>query len=125
MPETTLGLIPGYAGTQRLSRLTGLGNALFLQLTADMIGAEDALRIGLAQKVFPVEELLDETKKIAQKIASNGPNAIKTLKQVVRQGLEMNFKNGCDLEVDEFGVQFEKDGIEGMKAFLEKRKPEW
>ncbi|PLX04365.1 MAG: crotonase [Marinilabiliales bacterium] len=126
-PEVNLGLIPGYAGTQRLSRLVGMGDALYLLMTADMIGAEDALRIGLVQKVFEPEELLDECIKIAKNIASKGPNAIKKVKSVVRNGLEMGQIIGEELEAKEFGTLFgeNSEGKEGMTAFLEKRKPEW
>jgi len=126
-PEVNLGLIPGYAGTQRLSRLTNLGNALYLLMTADIIGAEDALRLGLVQKVAEPEILLEESMKIAKNIASKGPQAIKKMKRVVREGYEMNLDEGAALEAEAFGSLFGNDseGREGMKAFLEKRKPEW
>ncbi len=126
-PEVNLGLIPGYAGTQRLSRLSNLGNALYLLMTADMINAPEALRIGLVQKVVEPEMLLTETLKIAANIASKGPQAIKKLKHVVRQGFEMSFEKGAALEAKYFGSLFgnNSEGHEGMKAFLEKRKPEW
>jgi enoyl-CoA hydratase len=126
-PEVNLGLIPGYAGTQRLSRLTGIGDALYLLMTADMIGAEDALRIGLVQKVFEPDVFMDETIKVAKLIASKGPQAIRKLKMVVREGLEKSLYDGEKLEAKEFGTLFGegKEGREGMLAFLEKRKPEW
>jgi enoyl-CoA hydratase len=126
-PEVNLGLIPGYAATQRLSRLVGLGNALFLLMSAEMIGAEEALRMGLIQKVTEPEQLMDEVMKIARTIASKGPQAVKKVKAVTRQGLLMDFEKGCELEADQFGSLFGKgsEGEEGMKAFLEKRKPNW
>jgi len=126
-PEVNLGLIPGYAGTQRLSRLVGPGDALYLLMTADMFGAEDALRIGLVQKVFDPEALMEETMKIAKNIASKGPKAVKLVKQVVRQGLAMDFDKGSELEAQNFGSLFGEgnEGREGMQAFLGKRKPEW
>ena len=126
-PEVSLGLIPGYAATQRLSRLVGLGDALYLLMTAEMIGADDALRIGLVQKVVEPEVLMEEVMKIAKTIASKGPQAVKKVKAVTRQGLFMDFEKGCELEADQFGSLFGKgsEGEEGMKAFLEKRKPEW
>lgn len=126
-PEVNLGLIPGYAGTQRLSRLVGQGTALYLLMTAEMINAAEALRIGLVQKVFPPESLLDETLKIAHLITSKGPTAIKKLKQVVRQGLELTLDEGSDLEAKAFGSLFgdDSEGKEGMTAFLEKRTPQW
>ena len=126
-PEVNLGLIPGYAATQRLSRLVGLGDALYLLMSADMIGAEDALRIGLVQKVVEPEVLMEEVMKIAKTIASKGPMAVKKVKAVTRQGFLMDFEKGCELEADQFGSLFGKgsEGEEGMKAFLEKRKPNW
>ena len=126
-PEVSLGLIPGYAGTQRLSRLVGMGDALYLLMTADMIGAEDALRIGLVQKVFEPETLMEETIKIAKNISRKGPLAIKKIKSVVRKGLEMSQIEGEELEATQFGDLFGKDseGEEGMTAFMEKRRPQW
>lgn len=124
-PEVNLGLIPGYAGTQRLSRLVGMADALYILLTTDMINAETALRIGLVQKVVAVEDLTDEVEKIANIIASKGPNAIKKVKLVTRQGYESNFETGSALESEHFGSLFGSEGEVGMRAFLEKRKPEW
>jgi enoyl-CoA hydratase len=126
-PEVNLGLIPGYAATQRLSRLVGLGDALYLLMSADMIGADEALRIGLVQKVFEPEVLMDEVMKIAKNIASKGPGAVRKVKAVTRKGLLMDFDKGSELEAEHFGSLFGKgsEGEEGMKAFLEKRKPNW
>lgn len=124
-PEVNLGMIPGYAGTQRLPRLVGLADALYLLMTADMIGAEDALRIGLVQKVFEPEVLMDEVLKIAKNIQSKGPEAIKKVKYVCRQGIQMDFENGNELEANYFGTQFKDEGEVGMRAFLDKKKPNW
>ncbi len=126
-PEVTLGLIPGYAGTQRLPRLVGMGDALYLLMTADMIGAEDALRIGLVQKVVEPEELMETVINIAKNIAKKGPKAIEKVKKVVRIGREMSRNFGEELEAEEFGSLFGEgnEGKEGMEAFLGKRKPEW
>ncbi len=126
-PEVNLGLIPGYAGTQRLSRLTNLGNALYLLMTAEMIGAEEALRMGLVQKVVEPEALMEETVKLAKTILSKGPQAVKKIKQVVRKGFEMSLDEGAALEAEQFGSLFgdNSEGREGMKAFLEKRNPQW
>jgi len=126
-PEVNLGLIPGYAGTQRLPRQVGMGDALYLLMTADMIGAEDALRIGLIQKIAEPDELMEEVMKIAVNIASKGPEAIKKVKKVVRLGREMSRNFGEELEAEEFGSLFGegKQGKEGMEAFLAKRKPNW
>jgi enoyl-CoA hydratase len=124
-PEVSLGLIPGYAATQRLPRLIGLGNALFLLLSGETIGAEDALRMGLVQKVVEPEALLPTAAELAKTIATKGPRAVRLVKRVVREGLLKDFESGASLESEEFGSLFENEGAEGMKAFLEKRKPEW
>lgn len=126
-PEVNLGLIPGYAGTQRLSRLVGMGNALYLLMTAEMIDAAEAFRIGLVQKVVEPENLMEETMKVARTLLSKGPLAVKKVKQVVRKGMEMTLDEGSSLEADAFGSLFGEgsEGREGMQAFLEKRKPNW
>lgn len=124
-PEVNLGMIPGYAGTQRLPRLVGMADALYLLMTADIINAEEALRIGLVQKVVEPEELMEEVFKIAKNIQSKGPEAIRKVKLVTRQGMKLSFEKGCDLEAAYFGTQFKAEGEEGMRAFLEKRKPNW
>jgi enoyl-CoA hydratase len=124
-PEVNLGLTPGYAGTQRLSRLVGAGDALMILLTADMVTADDALRMGLVQKVTEPENLMPVVMDLAAKIASKGPNAIRKVKKCVRQGLQMTFADGSELEAKEFGSLFGNEGAEGMKAFLEKRSPNW
>ena len=124
-PEVNLGLIPGYAATQRLPRLVGLGNALYLLLTAEMVGAEDALRMGLVQKVVEPEALLPAAVELAKTIAGKGPLAVRLAKRVAREGLLGDFESGCALEAEAFGLPFGNEGAEGMKAFLEKRKPEW
>ena len=125
-PEMNLGMIPGYAATQRLSRITGLGNALYLILTADTITADDALRIGLVQKVTEPEILIEEVMKMAAKIAGNGSQAVPTSKRIIRAGIAMDFQEASELEAQEFGKQFNDEATkEGMRAFLEKRKPNW
>ncbi|MGA2532665.1 MAG: enoyl-CoA hydratase-related protein [Candidatus Aminicenantales bacterium] len=124
-PEVNLGVIPGYGATQRLPRLIGLGNALYLLMTGEMIGAEEAMRIGLVQKVVEPEELLPAATELAKAIASKGPQAVRLVKQVARRGLSMDFEAGCALESDMFGSLFENEAAEGMRAFLEKRPPKW
>ncbi len=124
-PEVNLGLITGFAGSQRLSRLVGLGNALYMLFSADIITAEQALNMGLVQKVVDPDQLIPTAMGLAKKIASKGPQAIMKMKQVVRQGLLTDFEKGCGLEADQFASLFENEGAEGMKAFLEKRKPSW
>lgn len=124
-PEVSLGLVPGYAGTQRLPRLAGLGNALYILLTGDLISAEEALRIGLVQKVVEPDQLMPEVLKIAQKIAAKGPKAVRKVKKLVRAGILNGFEKGCAMESEEFGTLFGNEGTEGMRAFLEKRQPNW
>lgn len=124
-PEVNLGIIPGYAGTQRLSRLVGMGNALHLIMTADMIGSEEAKCMGLVQKVTEPEALMDEVYKMAKNILSKGPNAIQKAKRVIREGIHMPYQEAFKLEAKEFGALFDTDAKEGMKAFMEKRKPNW
>ncbi len=124
-PEVNLGLIPGYGGTQRLARIIGLSNALYLLYTADMINAEEAHRIGLVQKVTEPENLMTEALAVAEKIASKGPKAIQLIKSVTRNGLLAGFREGCSIEATQFSTLFGNEGEEGMRAFLEKRKPQW
>ncbi len=126
-PEVNLGLITGYAGSQRLPRLVGLADALYLLTTAEMINAEEALRIGLVQKVTDPEALMDECMRIAKLIAAKGPQAVRKIKQVTRQGLAGSMDDGSALEAQHFGSLFGpgSEGEEGMKAFLEKRTPNW
>jgi enoyl-CoA hydratase len=124
-PEVNLGLIPGYAGTQRLPRLVGLANALFMLTTGEMITSEEALRMGLIQKAVDPENLMPETLRLAGLIASKGPKAVTLVKNVVRKGYAMDFEGASLLESESFGSLFGNEGLEGMKAFLEKRKPIW
>lgn len=122
-PEVNLGLIPGFAGTRRLARIVGLADALYLITTTEMIDANEALRLNLVQKVFSTDTLMEETIKIAETILSKGPNAVKRAKKVTRQAYNLPFGEAMKLEAEEFGNCFDKQGKEGMTAFLEKRKP--
>ncbi len=125
-PEVNLGLIPGFCGNLRLSKIAGLSNALYLLMTAEIVDANEALRLGLVQKVVPHEELMNECMTIAQKIASKGKIAVQKAKEVAVKGFDMNFEAACIFEAQEFGNLFGKpESSEGMKAFLEKRKPNW
>jgi enoyl-CoA hydratase len=125
-PEVNLGLIPGYGATQRLSRLIGLSNALYLIYTAEMINAEEAFRMGLVQKISEPEQLMEDAINIAKTIISKSLNAIKKIKSVTRQGLNLSFEKGCELEAETFGKLFETEETkEGINAFIEKRKPNW
>ena len=123
-PEINLGLIPGYAGTQRLARLVGSGRALELLLTGDAISAQDAHRIGLVNRVVPSADLLPEAQKLAATLAAKAPIAIHYILDAVRQGLEMPFADAEAYEATLFGlVSSTGDMREGTAAFLEKRKP--
>ncbi len=123
-PEVNLGVIPGFGGTQRLARLVGKGVALELLLTGDLIDAAEAYRIGLVNKVVPQAELLEAAKKMAARILSKGPCAVKLAKEAVRNGLEMDLDKANQYEADLFGLCFaSSDQKEGMQAFLEKRTP--
>jgi len=125
-PEVNLGLIPGYAGTQRLPRMVGVSNALWLLMTADIITADIALRMGLVQMVFEPDQLMNEAKNMAAKIISKGQAAVKLVKAVVRKGADMDFASASEMEAREFGDLFgTPESGEGMKAFLEKRAPVW
>ncbi len=126
-PEVNLGLIPGYGATQRLPRLVGMADALFMLMTAEMITAADALRIGLVQKVVEPEQLMEEAIRLATLIAAKGPLAVKNVKSTTRASRNLSFDEGCELEIQQFGSLFGKgnEGEEGMKAFLEKRTPNW
>src|SRR5436305_4399049 len=122
LPEVSLGVIPGYGGTQRMARLLGKGKALELICTGDRVGAEEAERIGLVNKVVPADQLMAEAEKMARKIMSRGPLAIRAAIEAVMSGSEMPFEEGQFLEATLFGLLCaSEDTKEGMQAFLEKR----
>ncbi len=125
-PEVKLGLIPGYGGTQRLARLVGCGRALELVLTGNPISAEEALRIGLVNRVVPADVLVEEARKIALSIASVGPLAAQLAMEAVYDGYGLTLDDGLVREANLFGLVFStKDAKEGLKAFLEKRPAEF
>jgi enoyl-CoA hydratase len=122
LPEVTLGIIPGYGGTQRMARLLGKGKALELICTGDRVIAADAERIGLVNKVVPADQLMAAAEEMARKIVSRGPLAIRAAIEAVVRGSEMPFEEGQFLEATLFGLLCaSEDTKEGMKAFLEKR----
>ncbi len=126
LPEVSLGIIPGYGGTQRLPRLVGTGVALQLILTGDPVTADEALRIGLVNGVCEAAELLTTCKAVAGKMVSRGPQALALAKQAVRRGVHLSMADGLQLEADLFGIISSTSEMkEGMAAFLEKRKPTW
>ncbi len=125
-PEINLGIIPGYAGTQRLSRLVGRGAALEILLTGDQMSAADAYRIGLVNRVVTPANLLGEARKLAQTLASKAPIAIRYILDAVNGGLQMSFREAENHEATLFGLVSTTDDMrEGTRAFLEKRKPEF
>src|SRR5262245_28136489 len=125
-PEINLGLLPGYAGSQRLPRLVGKGVALEILLTGDMIGAQRAHEIGLVNRVVPAADLMAEARKLAHLLASKAPLAVRYILEAVNHGLETPFAHGEYLETSLFGSIASSDDMrEGTKAFLEKRKPSW
>jgi len=124
LPEVSLGVIPGYGGTQRLPRLVGLGKAKELIFTGDLVDAQESLRIGLVEKVVPLQDLLLTCKNLAAKIVTKGPLAIKIAKKCINLSLDVDLKTGCDYEATQFGIICSsQDKVEGTSAFLEKRKP--
>ncbi len=121
-PEAGLGIIPGFGGTQRLARLVGAAKAKEMIYTGTNIGAEEALRIGLVNAVYPLEDLERQSDLLAEKIAKNSSIAVKNCKKAINQGLEMNLVNGMEKENSLFADCFEKkDQRERMQAFLEKK----
>ena len=125
-PEINLGLIPGYAGTQRLPRLIGRGRALELMLTGMPISADEAHRIGLVNRVVPHAELLTEARALAERLARSAPIALSYIISAVNKGTEMSFADACQYEASLFGlVASTEDMREGTRAFLEKRPAEF
>lgn len=125
-PEVGLGIIPGFCGTQRLSRLVGKGMAKYLIYSAEMINAEEAFRIGLVEKAVEPDALMEAAEKLANTIASKAPIAVAQAKIAINNGFDMDLKSASQLEVEATTVCFgSEDQKEGMAAFLEKRAPEW
>jgi len=125
-PEISLGLIPGYAGTQRLPRLVGKAKALEMILTGAPIGAGEALRIGLVNRVVSAADLMTDARTLAAQLAANAPIAMRYIVNAINRGVEMPFADACQYEATLFGlVASTEDMREGTKAFLEKRKAEF
>jgi enoyl-CoA hydratase len=121
-PEVNLGIIPGGGGTQRLPRIVGLGAALKLILTGEMISAEEALRLGLVEEVVPPEQLLGRALALAETIAAKSPVAVSAAKEATRDALSLPLADGLKLETALFQLCFaSEDKVEGVRAFLEKR----
>lgn len=123
-PEIALGIIPGGGGTQRLPRLVGKGKAKEMMYTGDYISADEALKIQLVQKTTSLDDLMNECKTLARKIAKKSPLIISLLKEVIDKGTDTPLESGLALEANVFGLCFSSDDkAEGVEAFLEKRKP--
>lgn len=122
-PEAGLGITPGFGGTQRLSRIVGLGKAKEMIYTARNIKADEAYRVGLVNKVVPLENLMDEAKAMANKIMANAPIAVKLCKDAINRGMQVDIDTAVNIESEDFGKCFAtEDQKEGMSAFLERRK---
>jgi enoyl-CoA hydratase len=121
-PETKLGLLPGYGGTQRLPRLVGKGRALQLLMTSEIIDAQEAYRIGLANKVVPADQLMETTRSMLKAIMANGPLAVAACIEAVNAGYDLPLDDAMTLEATMFGLlAATEDKREGTRAFLEKR----
>jgi len=126
LPEINLGIMPGSGATQRLSRLVGTSKAKELMFTGDTIGADEAFRVGLVNKVVPREKLMEETMALANKLAAKPRVALSLIKQCVDNGINMDLASGLTLERNSFVIAYaSEDGREGVSAFIEKRKPSY
>jgi enoyl-CoA hydratase len=126
LPETTIGLFPGWGGTQRLLRTVGIGRAKDLVFTGRRIGAEEALRIGLVEYVVPHDELVERARELAQRITANSPAAVAQAKKALNHGAQTSLDQGIAIEIEAWLVNFAtQDRLEGLSAFLEKRRPEF
>ena len=125
-PEINLGIIPGFGGTQRLSRLVGRAKAKEICMTGAQISAQEAKELGLVAQVFAHEEIKDKVMEAAKKMAAKGRVSLRAIKQVIDRGVEVDLKSGCAFEVESFATSFvSQDAKEGATAFLEKRKPDF
>ena len=125
-PEVNLGTIPGYGGTQRIARLLPRGVAMELLITGRVIGAEEALRLGLVNKVAPADQLEREVEKMVNLLLSKPPFAVRGCIEAVNRGADLTLREGCRIEEDLFGMTCgTRDMEEGMSAFLEKREAEF
>ena len=124
LPEAKLGLMPGYGGTQMLSRVAGIGMAKWMMFTGNMLGAAEAEQCGLVQKVCTLEALLEEASGIAKKIAANGPFALKAIKRAINRGIELDLDTAMRVELEEYDkVAHSQDAMAGMEAFFAKKNP--
>ena len=121
-PESGLGITPGFGGTQRLPRIVGMGKAKELIYTGAIVKADEALRIGLVNKVVNLESLMEEARSMANMIIANAPIAVKLCKDAINRGMQVDMDNAIKIEAEDFGKCFNtEDQVEGMSAFLERR----
>jgi len=126
LPEITLGLIPGFGGTQRLSRIIGKNMAKEMIFTGKMVSAQEASQLGIVNRVVPAEELMNEVRKTADAISSRGKISLNMAKQTINQGLDVDLATGCKMEIDAFALCVaSEDAQEGTRAFLDKREPDF
>ena len=125
-PEINLGIIPGFGGTQRLSRLVGKGAAKEMVLTGRLLEAAEAKTLGLVAQVFPADTFMEACRKVARSLAAKGRVSLRAAKQAIDRGFDLDLRNACLLEVDAFALCFASpDAHEGARAFLEKRQPQF
>ncbi|MBP1685380.1 MAG: enoyl-CoA hydratase/carnithine racemase [Deltaproteobacteria bacterium] len=123
-PEINLGIIPGFGGTQRLARRIGAAAARLLIYSGDMVDADEALRLGLVNRVVAAADLMAEVQKLAAVLAAKAPVALQQAKAAINVGVDVDLRDGCRYEAEAFAVAFGSDDrTEGMRAFLEKRRP--
>ena len=124
LPEVTLGVIPGFGGTQRLAKAVGIRRARELVYSGEIIDAGRAMEIGLVNRIFPLDALISETKKVAKLIIKNSFTAVKASKNAINGGFGIDIQRGCELERKIFALTFDEDDAkEGIAAFIEKRRP--
>jgi enoyl-CoA hydratase len=124
LPEAKLGLMPGYGGTQLLTRTVGTSRAKYMMFSGAMLSADEAFQFGLVEKVCAKETLMEEVKTFAQRVTNNGPMAVRGIKVAIDGGIERSLKDALDFEFEEYTrVAYSDDAEEGMTAFMEKRSP--
>jgi enoyl-CoA hydratase len=126
LPKLNLGIIPGYGGTQRLTRLVGMGKAKELIFTGSIIGAQEAHRIGLVDQIVPPDQLMEAAMKMAKTVAGKGPIALANAKKAINVSLDLDMIEGGEIEAKGFGALCDTEDMqEGMSAFFEKREPDF
>ena len=124
LPEINLGIVPGFGGTQRLARRIGLAAARLMIYSGEALGADEALRLGLVNRVVAAADLLPEAQKLAATLATKAPVAVQQAKTAINAGADLDLANGCRYEAQAFAITFaSEDRTEGMRAFLDKRRP--